>query len=312
MTPEGFGICEENPRSSGTSRSGDRLTPIADELLPLQRARDLTRCLLYWIPVDGFPVPAHQRAWLMSFLDRLVELIGSQLGLRAEVFLQKTVVQEHTELFVNTAMDYAPKMGLSHKPGAAFPSSPTKQEIEGLVDQAKKREKITLDKWLPQTCYWFSTKAEKQQREHFFGYGGMTMIFLKPDPGTVPPKLPISPALLQKNELLRMANLDGLLAKAYALNDAFLAKSKELFQDPARKNELFFRGIRFILPSLTSADFFGQPQELFDKWFELFDLYMNESPADEGIVLASKVDIEAQLIGILKQMNDEGLVYPVR
>lgn len=294
------------------SRSGARLTPIVDELLPWRRAGDLKRCFLYWIPVDGFPLPPHQRGWLLNFLNRLVPVFRDQFGLRTEIFLGKAVVQELTEPFVNTAMEFRPKLGLSQRPGAAFPSTPTKEEVDGLVAKAKNREKIELDKYFPQTCYWFSGKAEKEQREQFFGHGGMTIIFLKPDPATAPPKLPFPPEVIQKNELLRMANFDGMLAQVFALKDSFLEKSKELFGDASKKNSLLFRGLRFILPSLGSADFFAQPQEQFDKWFELFDVYLTESTSDEGILLASKLDFEEPLKGILVQMKEEGLTYHAR
>ena len=305
-------MSEEIHHPSSDSPSHPRLSPIVDPLAPWRKARELERCFLYWIPVDGFPIPVHQRTWLMSFLDRLGPTLADQFGLRVEVFLQKTVVQQLTERFVNTSMDFFPKLGLCRRSSDPLPTMPSKEEVEGLVEQAKQREKIVLDKWLPQSCYWFSAKAERQQRENFFGHGGMTMIFLKPDPATVPPKLPFTQEMIKRNELLRMANLDDLLARAFAARDSFLSKSKELFGDPSRKDELFFRGLRFILPLLGSTDFFAGPQEQFDKWFELFDIYLNESPLDGGIVLASKLDFETALLDILKTMKDEGLTYFVR
>jgi hypothetical protein len=61
---------------------------------------------------------------------------------------------------------------------------------------------------------------------------------------------------------------------------------------------------------LRSEDFFKQPEDECKKWFELFDVYINESPADRGILLASKNDLDEDLIPLLKAMADEKLEYP--
>jgi hypothetical protein len=62
----------------------------------------------------------------------------------------------------------------------------------------------------------------------------------------------------------------------------------------------------------VAGDFLDQPEEEAGKWFELFDIYVNESPADRGILLASRFDWEDDLIALLQQMKDEGLEYPRR
>jgi len=36
---------------------------------------------------------------------------------------------------------------------------------------------------------------------------------------------------------------------------------------------------------LRTADFFEQSDEEVDKWFSLFDIYIGESPYDQGILL---------------------------
>jgi hypothetical protein len=47
-----------------------------------------------------------------------------------------------------------------------------------------------------------------------------------------------------------------------------------------------------------------------EKWFGLFDLYVNESPDDKGLLLASKTDLDEDLIEMLKEMREEDFVYP--
>lgn len=65
----------------------------------------------------------------------------------------------------------------------------------------------------------------------------------------------------------------------------------------------------FILPHLSADDFFNRSAEECETWFQVFDIYIRESPDDKGILLASKIDIEEILTGILKQMRDKGLAY---
>ena len=91
-----------------------RLTPIDDarRLYPLRRAKDLKRCVLYWLPLHSFPAPESQLAWLNEFLDRLIELLDEKSGLRPEVFLQYGVASECSAEIQKTAKDFIPMIGL--------------------------------------------------------------------------------------------------------------------------------------------------------------------------------------------------------
>ncbi len=53
----------------------------------------------------------------------------------------------------------------------------------------------------------------------------------------------------------------------------------------------------------------ASPEDL-DQWFSLFDFYLGESQKDQGILLASKSDIENDLIALLERLRSEGLEYP--
>ena len=42
-------------------------------------------------------------------------------------------------------------------------------------------------------------------------------------------------------------------------------------------------------------------------YFELFDVYLRESPSDSGMLLASKYDLEEILIAVLEKMRATNL-----
>lgn len=171
------------------------------------------------------------------------------------------------------------------------------------------RKKFDFGEFAPDYAYWFVYKDGGKQRQLFFGHGGMTMISLKPDPATIPPELPIPRAWREKLEVFKMFDVDKAVAGACSLKDGFLNKSKELF-GAGLENEPQFPGLLFILPLLKSGDFFAQAAEEHERWFQLFDLYINESPADGGVIMATGPDFEDTLIELLKKMQEDGLTYP--
>jgi hypothetical protein len=294
----------------------DRLTPIirSEDLRPWRRAHQLTRCFLYWIPVSSFPIPGSQRSWLMEFLTRWTQLM-KDLGLRPEVFLQyKTVYPDLMKPLLNNMMELIPVMGLGRKPGAALPAFPSEKEVQqqtkdmfNALLHEKPVELPDAKEYMPDYSYWFVNKSEIKQRELFLGYGGLSITFLKPDPNTAAPPLPVTPALRKKLPMLD--ELEKNFAQANALKDAFLARSKEFF-GAGLEDEPQMKGIPFVLPLFDSSDFFSQPPEVIEKCFELFAAYVRESPTDKGILLAVKEDIEEHLIILLKGMRDEKLEYP--
>ncbi|MFZ0731909.1 MAG: hypothetical protein WAM79_06265 [Candidatus Sulfotelmatobacter sp.] len=295
---------------TGRDRQSQRLTPIDRDadLYPWRRAHGLTWCFLYWIPVASFPVPTSQRHWLMIFLDRISSLLATQFDLRSEVFLQYKVLYPNLmKIFVNSAVDFGPLPGLGRKPGSQIPPPITEQDIQDMMDG----KKYDFNEWVADYSYWFVNKSAKKQRELFLGYGGMTTIFLKADPKTKPPVIPFSPAIRNYFPIFQKFDVDGLVGHTFALMDGFQEKSKKLFGD-GLEEEGQLRGIRFILPLLSTQHFFSQHEEAREKWFQLFDVYINESPADQGILLASKIDLEQHLIALTKRMREENLEYQER
>jgi hypothetical protein len=75
-----------------TSRKAGRLTPVGSiELAPWQWPMNCPVAFLS-DACRQFPYPLQQRAWLLTFLERVASLASSRFGQGGEVFLQyKTV-----------------------------------------------------------------------------------------------------------------------------------------------------------------------------------------------------------------------------
>jgi hypothetical protein len=69
---------------------------------------------------------------------------------------------------------------------------------------------------------------------------------------------------------------------------------------------------RFVVPLLKSRDFFERPTEDCERWFQLFEVYLTESPEDQGILLASRNEMEEMLVSVVERMTNDGLNYPER
>jgi hypothetical protein len=304
----------DGPANVGLQPARKRLTSTdrSQELLPWQRALELEHCFLYWLPVNSFPAPIGQRKWLLQFFGRWSALLTTKMGLREELFFQFKAVEAVKNAFYSHQREFFPVLGLSRRPGDTLPDPPSAEEIRSMskatLDTGKPAD---VNPYMPDYCFWFAKKAASQQREFFLGYGALTNVFLKPDPKAAPPQLAPQFAFLKKREDLKQFDLDGALATAGAMKDGFLPKSKELF-GAGLEQEPRYEGLLFILPLLTSADFFSQPVTEIDKLFQLTDVYINESPADGGVLLAFREEWEEELIEVLQKMRDEGLDFPER
>ena len=292
-------------RWASDERAADRFPP----LWPWHRAESLTRCFLYWLPVRGFPVPANQRQWMMLFFDRLAALLSGRFGLRAEVFLQfKTLRSPVTEAFTATAPEFCPICGLGRRPGEGIRAFPSEEES---AEIAAGRQPFDFPSLVPDYTFWFAAKQEKRQRDLFLGHGAMSILYLKADENTKPPAIPFPPGM-RKHPLFqafRDNRMEELHARTFSLRDGFQEKSKQLFGAGLERDPQF-AGLRFILPLLETRHFFEQPEPECRRWFDLFDVYVNESPADNGILMASSLDFEQELVDLLGQMRRLGLKYP--
>ena len=276
--------------------------------LPWTRAQNLKDCSLFWMPVSGFPLRFEEKHWLTSFLERLSSSLESTHDLRTEMFLRyKAISADRIEEFMKYRMKCMTMMGLGRHPDAALPALPTGDQLREIVRNGKP---FDLKEWIGDFQYWFAMKQPERQRELYLGTGGLTTIFLPPDPGTKPPKLPFTPKLRAAHPTFQRFDVDAAHASTYAMSDAFLAKSKTMF-GTGLEDRAHYEGLAFILPLLDSGHFFAVTPEVRAQWFELFDVYVNESLTDKGIVLAFAKDFEPLLLTILDQMELEKFRYPL-
>lgn len=280
-----------------------------DDLLPFVRAWTLESCQLYWIPVQETPVPFRQRQWLASFVSRFAS-IAKRYGGEPQTFLLMKVIQpDLRDEFIRSGRELAPVIGLSRRPGEPLPALPDKAYTD---DLAKGRIQYDPHSLQPDYAYWFTAGDQQVVMTKFFGSGGFTSLYFPPDPATTPPPVTI-PTSARRNPqlaaLLQPGALDHINRVAYAMKSKFLKQSKEAFgQDIV--NEPQYPGLPFILPLLSSKDFFeGKPAEQ-DAWFSLFEFYLGESPRDKGVILATRHDIEDDLTNLLRTMREDNEVYP--
>ena len=293
-----------------TNQITGRLEPIqrTKDFLPWRRAESLDRCFLYWVPVNSFPVPARQRTWLLQFLDGLEANGAKQMGLRGEVFVQvKTLQPEETKkAFIETAPQFNPIIGLGRHPGKAIPPTVTMDDLQQF---SKDISKFNVNDHVADYCYWFLEKAGTRQREIFFGNGGTTTLFLPQNAGK--PAYPPLPAGFLKQPIAQQMGFSRMLNWANSLQDGFLNESKELFGKGLMQDSQY-KALKYIVPLLATADFFRSPAEDVKKWFELFTIYVNESPEDKGIILASGRDLDEMMAKQVKEMVEAGSAYPER
>ncbi len=290
-------MTNQAPRNMGRLSSGS-------DLLPWRRAYQLEACALYWLPVRSFPISAAQRAWILEFVNALAVRLAERLNFRCETFLQMSAIYpDLLNEFQNHAMDSVPLIGLSWTPSSP-PMLPPEQEIEELQN---KRQKFKFGEHVANYCYWFLSTSD-EHRQRYFGHGGITLLFLAPDPKTQPPPVAI-PNFIRSHPFFQSASLDGLLKSFASLKDDFTTKSKDLFganiQDRPEA-----KGTLYVLPQLAARDFFQAEAAALKKWFELFGVYFTESPPDDGILLAVKDDFDSDLLLLLMNLRDRGLSYP--
>ena len=71
-----------------------------------------------------------------------------------------------------------------------------------------------------------------------------------------------------------MMDVDSVIQGGSRWPMSFYPRAKN-YSERTSRNEPQIEGIKFILPLLHTVDFFSQPEEMYEKWFGLFDLYVN-------------------------------------
>ena len=291
----------------------NRLTSIPDEQMfaPWVKAQTLEDTFLYWLPVGSFSMTQERRVWLLAFLEKWTVLLEQKEGLRPELFLQykATSSEDLAQPFQRYIVKHHVLPGLTRRPGASLPTFPDAEEMRRVI--LADRNPLDIEKWVPDFCYWFMSKRTSQEREAFAGFGALTTIFLPPDPKTQAPKLPFTPKFRAAMPVFQKLDVDANFQCAFAMQDAFLPRSKQVFA-VGLEDEPMYPGITFVMPLLESGHFFAATLEERASWFSVFDVYINESPIDKGIILAFQKPFEPLLLELLKSMREEKIVYPAQ
>ena len=287
--------------ASSSARRGERLTPIdrTKEILPWRRAEGMTRCFLAWMPVSAFPARESERQWLLLFTTILGAHLKKAYEVEPHVFLEFKTATAVNDEFLRNARKFMPLAGLGRHPGAVMPAMPSDQKYKELMEG---KGEFHVEDYIADYCYWFLVQATERQCKLFQGLGGMSIAYWKPDPKTKPPDFRI-PAQHQKHELFQEFDVKGMVAGGCAMRDGFLAKSKQIV-GAGLKSSVQSESIAFMLPLLTASEVFGLPEQELKAYFELFDVYLRESPSDAGMLLASKHDLEETLIAVLEEMRE--------
>ncbi len=271
------------------------------QLFPWRRAPDV-KFHLYWAPVSRFPALPDEHTWMVRFFDAFNEAVAAQSQLRPEVIVSFQVIAHSRDGFIRHAREFRPRPGLSRYPGETAVTPDRDQLVNARVAG---KDPASL---VPGSCLWLSNKAERAERELFQTSGGLTLLFRK-DPG--PPKaLPfqIPQILIDKYPQIKKADLTRLYNEAYnpdgmwpQLKAAFGAGLEHLSE---------FEATPFIVPRMDAAAFFRMGAEETEKFFSVIDIYVQESPEDRGILLASRTDFEKPIARTVTKLRQDALIYP--
>jgi len=317
---------------------------LSKQILPWRWAEALRSCHLFWIPARLGDIPRGQREWLLAFFARLGEFAQSDLELRGEIFLSARTVHENSALkdvYLNAMLSDTPLTGQCRRTQEKERAAPTQKDVDELVAGRKKYNPYD---YVTENAYWFLSREDRELKERYLGYGGMSMLYRKPDEQHAPPapavpmNMPLiipkfirndpsikgllegfdprnpvgTPPFLRNHSGMKSAfgtlKADKLQERAESLQSSFGAKSKEVFGDGMAR-DLTFESLPFLLPQLTTQDFFSRTEKEIHRWFEVFNIYIRESPEDEGVILACKDDLTSAIAGIITTMRSEGYRY---
>jgi hypothetical protein len=313
-------------------------------LLPWRWAESMHSCSLFWIPAKLKSMPRSQHEWLLEFLARLSAHLLESRGLQGEYFMQMQVIDEDEQLrktFLNAIMKESPMLGRCWLPRGKQPIPASDREVELL---ASKKKQFRPYDYAPAQTWWFLSRNAEALRERYLGHGGLTVFFIKPESGFASPAVPaaanmpmIIPKFLRSDpglkpmledfdpkkpnqipgflrnhpamkQVFSLFEVDKMHEKNNALMSPFRDLSKEIF-GAGMPRDLEFEGIQFILPKLASQDFFAQTDQQLRRWFEVFDVYINESPEDDGIIMACKDNLTSLIASIVEEMRLKGYRY---
>ena len=270
----------------------------------------LTDVHLYWMPVTTYPWLHDEKVWLSEFLTRFSRLLGARHQVRAEIFLQyKSLGVDQGESIRKYAQKAMILPGLGRFADNDLPSFPTVEQVKEAVKDGKD---FDFREWIGGlhlvVCHQAARATTRVVRRNRWHDHHLPASRPEDRAACDPLHAGVSCGCAGFSEI----DVDGMIAGTYALQDVFLEKSKQLFGG-GLEEKAEYPGLMFILPLLDSSHFFTATEELRSQWFDLFEIYVNESKKDKGVLLAFKKPIyEEALLEVLDPMRQDGLQYEVR
>lgn len=262
---------------------------------PFVRAEACTRCALYWFPLDLPDPRSAQRAWYNAFLTEFESRLEKEQKLLPGTFIQtKDLADRPREHLIRKATELVPVIGMSLVPGKPMPRQITVDDVKDKIG----RGDTNFSEFIPGMCYWFLKGRDLALRAPLFGSGNVTELFLAPiAPLAAEVKIPA-----YARKLVPETDCDEAVQATMKMQHPFQKKSKELFGAPYIE-EISYHGWSFILPTLGSAEFFSLPEQDIANLLTLSPVYLHESKADAGVIIASKEPLEPLLNGIVEKLE---------
>ncbi len=273
---------------------------------PFRRAEALVGSSLYWLPVSGVPVREAEKAWLRAFLLAFDAGMNEALKCRVEVFVtRRAIFPDMMDPMIANLQALNPMPGVMRVYGEKLRKAPHAREIERLVVQGKQDQLLTMG---TDSGWWFVKKNADAQRGLFLGHGGMVNVWLPPDPKTAPPPFHMTEKVM-KNPAFAKMDIQGAVDVTYSLADSFLPDSLKVFA-PELAADPQYQGFPFALALLKSQDIMSARGEQRDEWLALAPCYLFESPADAGVLLFGKPEVDEVVLKALETLREQKLEYP--
>jgi hypothetical protein len=272
------------------------------------------------------------------------EGLGEECFMQLETLQKEKKLSD--EFYANLMRD-RPLMGRSISSREAPPKGgATMEEIDLLI---KHKVKYDYHAMSASRACWFRGSDTSGLRATYLGFGGMTILltprseknfeenqerekqlgqlisrlklpaFLRKDAHLVAlvegldPQNPLKPPPFIRNHPA-MAHFHATVgpqkedAQEMMQRVMFGRKTKEIFGD-SLKAEHSYAGIPFVLPRFSSTEILNSTVKERASWFELFDVYVRESPEDNGMLLAAKPQLLSGIVQVVKSLRQDGYRY---
>jgi hypothetical protein len=262
---------------------------------PWRKASQVVHAHFYWMPVSGFPCKGAQREWITRFTLALAAQAKDLLQLEPEFLLNSEVLEgKLLDTFTANSRQHCPTIGVSRNPAEALKPAPTMESFEPL---RRGEKEFRMADFAPAYTYWMAGRKLDAALADFCGHGGAAVVFHPPDPNSAPPPMP--PIMAFRNDPhLGPAQIQSSVNMLFAFKSAFLKESKRVF-GRGIENHPQFETLQFVIPRWNAQFYLSSPPDAIAEGFQVFPIQLVESPADGGLILASAVNLDELIAGLI-------------